>query len=209
MTEHNCNIFKIFKGEPKEPFALNMNIHKENLQTKDIFNQLKTLYCKGLLIQKGEKVNPLVNQIKVNEVTKEHMNKMKRHMLSLGIDVKHRVYSKGTKDYIFKQLLYDIKHIDELTIKVTTDWKKDLIDSISIGYDPIRINKESMMDFEKQVRKHYEANHFLKLLDPKNLRDFSIIIKINDDNYHVISFDFAKHEDDFRKKIITQMKVNN
>ena len=209
MSQGDCNIFNIFKGEPKDPFTLNMNIHKENLQTKDIFNQLKSLYCKGLLIQKGEKINPNVNQIKVNEVTEEHMNIMKRHMLSLGIDVKHRVYSSGTKDYIFKQLLYDIQHIKELTIKVTTDWKKDLIESISIGYDIKTINKKSMLEFEKQVRKHYEANHFLKLLDPVNLREFAIIIKISDENYHIISFDFAKHEDDFRKKIITQMKVNN
>ena len=170
MSQGDCNIFNIFKGEPKDPFTLNMNIHKENLQTNDIFNQLKSLYCKGLLIQKGEKINPNVNQIKVNEVTEEHMNIMKRHMLSLGIDVKHRVYSSGTKDYIFKQLLYDIQHIKELTIKVTTDWKKDLIESISIGYDVNTINKKSMLEFEKQVRKHYEANYFFKIIRSGELK---------------------------------------
>ena len=59
------------------------------------------------------------------------------------------------------------------------------------------------------MEKHYEANHFLKLLEPKNLRDHAIIIKIHENKYHVISFDFAKHTDDFRKKILTQMNINN
>jgi hypothetical protein len=205
MTESEYNIFNIFKGEPREPFALNMHIHKDNIQTKDIFEQIKTLYCKGLLIQKGSKINPKVNNIKVNEVTSEHIEIMKRHMLSLGIDVKHRVYTKGTKNHIFKELLYDIQHIDELSIKVILNWKKDLIEKISIEFDKQKINKKCILEFERNVRKHYEANHFLKLLKPKNLREYAIVIKIHDNKYHVICFDFAKHIDDFRKKIITQL----
>lgn len=206
MEKKIYNIINIFKGEPRDPFALNMQINKKNLTTKEIFNEIKSLYCKGLLIQKGSNINPNINKIRVNDVTNEHIEIMKYHMLSLGIDVNHMVYTKGTKNYIFKQLLYDIQHIKELNIKVTTDWKEDLIEKISISFDEKKINKKCVLEFEKNVRKNYEANHFLKLLEPKNLKDYAIIIKLHENKYHVISFDFAKHTDDFRNKILTQMK---
>ena len=47
MEKKVCNIINIFKGEPKEPFTLNMHIQRENLKTEDIYNEIKSLYSKG------------------------------------------------------------------------------------------------------------------------------------------------------------------
>ena len=210
MNKNNCDIYEIFNGEPKEPFTLNMQLQnsKNNLTTKEIFNEIKGLYCKGLIIQKGGKIQPNVNKLKITEVKENHLNRMKLHMLSLGIEVKNRVYSDGIKNYLFKELLHDIQHIEGIEIMVTTDWKQDLIKGISISFEK-NVKKNSILQFEKYIRKHYEANYFLKILEPKHLKEYAVIIKISENNYHVTSFDFAKHDDDFRKKIIAQMKVNN
>ena len=205
----NCNIFEIFKYEPKEPFSLNMQMSGKNLGTKHIFENLKGLYAKGLLIQNGKKVHPTVNKIEINKVTKSHMDKMKRHMLSLGIDVKYRTYSEENKDCLYRDLLHDIQHIKGIKIKTTLDWKKNIIEQINISFDKEKMSWDSVKNLENIVRKHYEANHFLKLLEPKNLRDYSIKINTPDKLVHVINFDFAKHEDDFRKKMITSHKIEN
>ena len=163
----NCNIFEIFKYEPKEPFSLNMQMTGKNLGTKHIFENLKGLYAKGLLIQNGEKVNPTVNKIEINKVTKPHMDKMKRHMLSLGIDVKYRTYSEENKDCLYRDLLHDIQHIKGIKIKTTLDWKKNIIEQINISFDKKsfldyrlrfvrRIDKSAKINYQLVVSKKYE-----------------------------------------------------
>lgn len=209
MSSNNCNILEIFKQEPKEPFSLNMQMNGKNLETKHIFDNLKGLYAKGLLIQNGEKVNPRVNKIEINKVKSEHIDIMKRHMLSLGIDVKYRSYSEENKDCLYRDLLHDIQHINGIIIKTTIDWKKNIIEELKISFSKEKMTWDSVKNLENIVRKHYEANHFLKLLEPKNLRDYSIKINTHDNLVHVISFDFAKHVDDFRKKILASYKIEN
>lgn len=209
MSSKDCNILELFKDEPKEPFSLNIQMFGNKLKTEHIFNNLKSLYAKGLLIQNGENMNPKINKIQINKVKKEHINIMKRHMLSLGIDVKYSSYSEENKDCLYRELLYDIQHIDGIIIKATLDWKKNVIDELKISFSKEKMTWNSVKKMENIVRKHYEANHFLKLLEPKNLRDYSIKINTPDNLIHVISFDFAKHVDDFRKKLVASYKIEN
>tara|TARA_Y100001935_G_C17255814_1_gene483544 strand:- start:69 stop:695 length:627 start_codon:yes stop_codon:yes gene_type:complete len=207
MNEQKCDIFEIFKSEPKEPFALNMQINKENASVKDIFEKVKELYCKGMIIQTGQKLKPNVNKIKINEITNKHLENMKGHMLSLGIDVKHTTYTRSEKDYIFRQLLYDIQGIDKIRIKVLLDWKEDLIEKIDVDFKINELNQKIILDFENTVRKHFEANHFLKFVKPKDLKEYAFIIK-NNEVTHVIYFDFAKHIENLRAKLVKYTIVN-
>ena len=209
MNSKHCNILEIFKQEPKEPFSLNMQMNGKNLETKHIFDNLKGLYAKGLLIQNGEKVNPRVNKIEINKVKSEHIDIMKRHMLSLGIDVKYRSYNEEIRDCLYRELLHDIQHINGIIIKATLDWKKNIIEELKISFNKEKMSWDSVKKMEIIIRKHYEANYFLKLLEPKNLRDYSIKINTPDKLVHVISFDFAKHLDDFRRKMIMSYKIKN
>ena len=125
---------------------------------------------------------------------------MKAHMLSMGIDVKYKTYSKKDKDGLFREFLYDIQYLDGVNAKVTTDWKTDIIEKIELKLEVKKM--ETLKKFEYFVRKNFKSNHFLKFMKPKDLRDYAIFIrKSNEDLDHIIYFDFAKQPEDIKRKI--------
>jgi hypothetical protein len=200
IQEQECNILELFKREPKEPFSINMNIHSENTTMSDIFNKIKSIYCQGLMIQAGKAIT---NTLTITDVNQKHLDIMKRHMLSMGFDVKHRKYSNGDKDCIFRDFLYDIQNQEGIIIKVLSDWNTDMIEKIEVSMKISRQNTDALLRFQKAITKHYEANHFLKLVKPTKLHDFPIIIKkLGEDFVHIIYFDFAKRIEDIKQKLL-------
>jgi hypothetical protein len=188
------NIISLLKNEPKEPFSININIENANLNK--IFQKLKNIYAQGLNIQVGE----MGDKLNITKVEKKHMEVMKAHMLSMGIDVKYKTYSKKDKDCLFREFLYDIQYLDGVNAKVTTDWKKNIIERIELRLEVKKM--ETLNKFEYFVRRNFKSNHFLKFMKPKELRDYAIFIKKPDEDLeHIIYFDFAKRTDNIRRKI--------
>ena len=144
--ESEINIVNLFKNEPKEPFSININFNMENSNLNDIFQRLKSIYAKGLNIQTGD----MSNKLNITKVEKKHMEVMKAHMLSMGIDVKYKTYSKKDKDGLFREFLYDIQYLDGVNAKVTTDWKTSVIEKIELKLEVKKM--ESLKKFEYFVR---------------------------------------------------------
>jgi len=190
ISEQEFNLIDILKNTPKEPFSINLSINSENSDITILFNKIKDIFTKGLIIQSGDE---FTNTIDIKDIDINHIDIMTRHMLSMGIDVKLKKYSDSDKDCLFRDLLYDIQNIKNLNIKVVSDWNTNLIDKISISMSITNNDLSPLEIYNKAIKKHYEANHFLKLAKPNALRDFVIFVKKPDEDFiNVIYFDFAK-----------------
>ena len=190
-SENKININELLKGNPKEPFSINLNINSESGSTEDLYNKIKDIFIKGLIIYSGDE---LENSININEIHFKHIDIMIKHMLSMGIDVKLKNYNPGTKDCLFKDLLYDIQNINNIDIKVLKDWNSDLIEKININLKITENNLSPLITYKNAIKRHFEANHFLKLSPPSVLHDYAMFIEdsINIDSVYVLYFDFAK-----------------
>lgn len=198
INKENLNLEKILKSKPRDPFSVNLNIQMHNDDMKLVFHKIKSIYAKGLNIQMGIQSNTL----EIKNVNNKHIEIMKQHMLSMGINVKHRIYSKGDKDSIFRNFLHDIQHLNGIEIKVLLDWKENLIESINLSLEVFSTSEDILRAFEKIVLRHYECNHFLKFVKPKRLKDYAIFIKNkNEENIHVVYFDYAQRTDNLNSKI--------
>jgi len=190
ISEQEFNLIDILKNTPKEPFSINLSINSENSDITILFNKIKDIFTKGLIIQSGDE---FTNTIDIKDIDINHIDIMTRHMLSMGIDVKLKKYSDSDKDCLFRDLLYDIQNIKNLNIKVVSDWNTNLIDKISISMSITNNDLSPLEIYNKAIKKHYEANHFLKLAKPNVLRDFVIFVKKPEEDFiNVIYFDFAK-----------------
>ena len=204
ISEQEFNLIDILKNTPKEPFSINLSINSENSDITILFNKIKDIFTKGLIIQSGDEVT---NTIDIKDININHIDIMTRHMLSMGIDVKLKKYTDSDKDCLFRDLLYDIQNIKNLNIKVVSDWNTNLIDKISISMSITNNDLSPLEIYNKAIKKHYEANHFLKLAKPNVLRDFVIFVKKpKEDFINVIYFDFAKRG--AYQKIHTQLFDN-
>ena len=193
ISETECNIIDILKSKPKEPFSINLTINNSDGSTEDLFNKIKDIFVKGLMIQSGREIE---NSLNIKDIDMEHIEIMRQHMLSMGIDVKLRKYNRGTKDYLFRDLLYDIQNVENLEIKVLKDWNTDLIEKINISLKITNNDMTPLNTYNKAIKKHFRANHFLKLGKPNVLHDYAILVQNeNEDDVSVLYFDYAKRGD--------------
>ena len=119
----------------------------------------------------------------------------------MGIDVIHKKYSKNDIDFLYRGLLFDLQHIENIDLKVLTDWRTNLIEKIDIQMK--KVNNEILQKFRAIVLRNYQANHFLKFTKPEQIRDYAIIVKKKDEEIvHVFYFDFAKRVDNLNKKLL-------
>jgi len=198
IKHENLNIISLLKNKPKEPFSININFNMNTPNVDSLFKKIKDIYAQGLNIQIGEEGNKL----NLRKVEKKHMDIMREHMLSMGIDVNYKIYTKVDKDRLFREFLYDIQYLKGVNAKVTTDWKTDIIEKIELKLGIKKEDIEILKKFEYFVRKNFKSNHFLKFMKPKDLRDYAIFIrKSNEDLDHIIYFDFAKQPEDIKRKI--------
>ena len=84
-SEATININDLLKGKPKEPFSINININSESGTTEDLYNKIKDIFIKGIIIHSGDEVE---NSVNIRDIDFKHIDIMKKHMLSMGIDVK-------------------------------------------------------------------------------------------------------------------------
>lgn len=192
ITEKNFNLIDILKGPPKEPFSIDLSINTGvgDVDISILYAKIKDIFTKGLILQSGDDNK---TSIDIKDINPTHIDIMKRHMLSMGIDIKLKQYTPGTKDCLFKELLYDIQNTPNLNIKVVTDWNTNLIENLNISMQITNGNLKPLVVYNSAIKKHFEANHFLKLVKPSVLHDYAIFVKnTNEDYVNVVFFDYAK-----------------
>lgn len=183
------NLETFFSGEIKNPFSYDINLNKCENNNK-LFEEVKQLFIKGLMYKtKDENIKTENEQktILINKVTNKEIDIVKQYMLSVGIEVVHKEYNGEDKDYYIRGLLYELerKFKNIIKIDVTMNWFTQLIHKVHITLD-----KTIVKEFNKIIRKHPEANYFLKLYTPEKIEDFYIFYNKENipDIMHVIYF---------------------
>lgn len=183
-----CTIDDIFINDIKEPFFYNLNIKCAKNNVENLFKNVKDIFIKGLIIHYG---NNQTNSVNIDQITIDQFEKIRDYMLSIGIETKYKCYTESDKDYIYKKLIYDIEHLPDLEIHVLTNWKSNYIEKIQLNI--VNNNKDTLLEINKKLNEHTEANLFLKMIKPNKLKDFAIFIqKKGEKSIQIVSFDYAK-----------------
>lgn len=187
----NISLDDIFKNEIKGPFFYNLdlsninnNVNKNNL-TEKIFEKFTEIFKKGLSIVTGSSNNILqIENIKIKDI-----ELVRKHMLSLGIEVKYKNFDDKDKDYYIRKFIYAVEKLDNIIIKLTLNSNDQFIKKVDFT-----LNNKVLPEFNKIASLHREANYFLSIVKPKNLKDY--LIKCNKKNStFVIYFDYANRID--------------
>ena len=118
---------------------------------------------------------------------------MKQYMLSFGITVFYEAYTSIDLDHLFRAFLFDIEHISNLNIIITSDWKTSRITSIELKLS--KLVDDECVKFLTILKSHNKVNMFLKFYKPTILKDFGTVLNVGDNKSHLIYFDFANPAD--------------
>ena len=195
MNNIKVSIDDLFYQEPKPPFSVNLNLNPpDNCKFDDIFDRIKQIYMKGLVILTGGNTESKQITLDIKKVTQKHIDTMEKHMLSFGLKTTFLIMNEENKDSMFKYLLYELQEsIPELNFSVTIDWRKQLIKKIDF-HIPLQNKENIIKEMEKIASKHNVANIFLKMKKPSKLKEYSILIKNVKESY-IVYFDFANIAD--------------
>ena len=195
MDPPNLTLDDLFTQDIKNPFTYDLNLQNTSNTIEALFEQLKSIFVKGLMIvTNGEALNDKIeNSIDINKMTEKDFKNVRERMLSIGIEAKYKVLDINDKDYYLRGLLYDIQNINGLKLMVTQDWNTQMIHKIDFNLN----DKSVLPKLIEKIEKHSEANYFLNMAKPKNLKDYIIkyVKKDEEDKLHVIYFDAANITD--------------
>ena len=186
------NVEDIFKESPKDPFHYDLKFSNLDFNSKpeQIFENIKNIFLKGLLILNNNEED---KKIKIENINKINFELIRKHMLSIGIETKYKVYKLEDIDYHIRELLYDLEKIKNLDIHVNLNWKTQIIDKFTYSFNNPTV--ETLNKFNEYVNKHKETAWLLNLkVNVKELKDIAIkYIKKEEPNVvHILYFDYAK-----------------
>lgn len=186
------NVEDIFKESPKDPFHYDLKFSNLDFNSKpeQIFENIKNIFLKGLLILNNNEED---KKIKIENINKINFELIRKHMLSIGIETKYKVYKLEDIDYHIRELLYDLEKIKNLDIHVNLNWKTQIIDKFTYSFNNPTV--ETLNKFNEYVNKHKETAWLLNLkVNVKELKDIAIkyIKKEEPTVVHILYFDYAK-----------------
>ncbi len=190
MIENNLTIEYIFKNDIKDPFFYNLQLNEIDDCGK-LFETVKNIFLTGLLIKYGDVEK---KSIDIPSLSKEKFDKISKYMLSIGLSVRLTYVDEKEKDYLFRQFLYQIEKIEDITITVQSNWNTGLIGNININMSQVKNDNGVSAKLEQIkdiAKKHPITNHFLKIYKPTCLKDYAILVNIDNQSLYVVSFDYA------------------
>ena len=190
MLENNLTIEYIFKNEIKDPFFYNLKLNEIDDCGK-LFETVKNIFLTGLIIKYGDIEK---KSIDLPSLSKEKFDKISNYMLSIGLSVRLTYVDEKEKDYLFRQFLYQIEKIEDITITVQSNWNTGLIGNININMSQAKNDNGVSAKLEQIkdiAKKHPITNHFLKIYKPTCLKDYAILVNIDNQSLYVVSFDYA------------------
>ncbi len=176
----------LFKADLKQPFFYKLSLQDVKNDYKDIFESMRKIYMKGLIIHYG---NQETNSINIEELTPEKIDNINQYMLSIGIKTHYKIYKPLDIDYLYRGFIRDIENLDNLEISIVSDWKTQLIQSIKLNVT--HNNKDTLDKIMDILSNHTAANYFLKMQPPKKLKDYAILVNVGKGEVHTIHFEFA------------------
>lgn len=190
-SEKVKTIEDIFNNNIEQPFHYNINFNSDDDKIESLFLKIKNIFLKGLIMHYGDNAN---NSINIDNITIEQFNKIKKYMLSIGIETKLKEYDKTDVDYLIRNLIYDVHYLDDIEIYTTSNWKTQIINKVS--FTIINNNIDTIKKLKEAVDKNFEANYFLNINKPTKLHHFPLIIKKKDvEKTIIINFNYAKKMD--------------
>ena len=190
MSIHNKvnTIEDIFNNNIEEPFFYKINFNSDDDKIESLYIRIKNIFIKGLVMHYG---NAVQNNIIIDNITLEQFNKIKKYMLSIGIETQLKEYESSDIDFVIRKLIYDVQYLDDLSIDITSNWKTQYINKVS--FNITNSNIDTIQKLKDNIDKNIEANFFLNINKPTRLKDFPIIIKKKGDTKtKIINFDYAK-----------------
>ena len=194
---------ELFTKDAQLPFHYNIEFKELTCKSShsDIFKHLTDIFTRGLLLITNGTIlltnlnDDIVNQsaIDIGKMSDDDFNQIKKRFLSIGIDVKHKIYDESDKDYYLRSVCYSAAKIKGLTLEVSMDWSTQFINKINFK----ATSKDIFPDIMNAIEKTPEANYFLQLATPKYLKDYVIkySLKTDPSKLHIINFDVAKLTD--------------
>ena len=195
--EKMLSIEDLFRDEAKNPFHYDLNLANLDVNTgpEVIFENVKNIFIQGLIIiSNGEALDSKnKNSVSIDKMTETDFKKIRDRMLSIGIEAKYKTYDTNDKDYYLRGLMYKLEKKEGIKMTVSMDWHSQLISKVDFHLE----NKEILPSLMETIGNCPEANYFLNMVPPKNLKDYNIryIKKEEPDKLHVIYFDAAKISD--------------
>ena len=187
-------ITKIFDNEPLDPFSINLQILAPKTKNDNafIFSRLKDILIKGLImLTTGDQNNFDIKSLNIGKITENHIEKMKKYMLSFGINLHFLIVDKNEKDSLMRHFLYELEQIPDLSISVTMDWKSQLIEKLDFKMSAKNKNNVTKQ-IDVVIQNHRVINFFLKMYKPKTLKDYSIMVKnVKKQEHFIFFFSFA------------------
>lgn len=180
------SIVNIFDKPPEDPFVLELNVKLIDSKPETFYLYIRDLYIKGLSSLTGNK-NP--NSVCLENITSNHIELMRKYMLSFGIDSFYNVYTTSELNFLIKDLMYEIEKFKNVDSKVTTNLKTREITSVILTINKLKY--QECKGFCKILQKHNIANMILKFYNPEVLRDFGFIFKPGHGKIYIVYFDFA------------------
>ena len=191
--EKMLSIEDLFRDEAKNPFHYDLNLANLDVNTgpEVIFENVKNIFIQGLIIiSNGEALDSKnKNSVSIDKMTETDFKKIRDRMLSIGIEAKYKTYDTNDKDYYLRGLMYKLEKKEGIKMTVSMDWHSQLISKVDFHLE----NKEILPSLMETIGNCPEANYFLNMVPPKNLKDYNIryIKKEEPDKLHVIYFDAA------------------
>lgn len=179
---------EVFTHPPREPFSLDLQFNIKDHTLKKFYERLKEFYLIGINHITN---NSCIFKIPINLINDTIILKMKKYMLSFGIDVYFREYNDNDIDYISRNFLYDLEKLNSCKIKTTIEWKTKHIEQIMLRFD--KKDKDFKQDVKKYLKiipSNNEVNILFKFLKPQTLKEHGLIVKHNKKTY-ILYFDFA------------------
>lgn len=194
----NMDLEYLFKNDIKDPFFYNLELNKsDNYQI--LFENVKNIFITGLIIHYGNEEEKKIDMVSLSP---EKIKVISDYMLSIGLKVNYKLVDAEERDLLYRRFLYDIEHLEDITITVQSNWKTGFIQSINVNIDKEATKENTLKEIAVITSKHTYANHFLKINPPIVLKDYAIFVNIGGkDITHVISFDFA-NIGDYPKPIV-------
>lgn len=188
MNGSELTIENLFLQPLQKPFSYNLQLgDNEACTAENVFEHIKKIFVNGLIYTTDNKhlENENGKTVLINKVTKQEIEKINKYMLSVGIEVIYKELDANDKDYYLRGLLYELEKKNYVKITATIDWKTQFIQTVSLNVD--EKNYENLMSI---CKKHPEANYFLNLYKPENIKDYTIkYVKTEDPGIlHVIYF---------------------
>ncbi len=175
---------KIFNEEIKLPFHYNLDFtNVKNIE--ELFKQIYEIYKVGLCTLYGKD-----KTIDLRVIDFKKLAKMKKYMLSFGIEVLYYRLTSAEQTNLYKYLLTELESIEDLKLYAKYDWRTQYITNIELTIQKDTKNLNKLIDILNNNKKICRTLNFFNLKKKTDLDDFCQKI-IVDNEVHVISFKIA------------------